>query len=428
MSRESGAPRRVLYCESNSDGTVGGSHRCLLNLIEGLDRSRYEPLAVFCEEHALMPRFRAAAPVFVSTGRPSVRWGSDKRSGVDRLWQPAAVLARRATNALLASMTVLDHVRFLREHRIDLIHLNNSISRHHALMVAARFTGAPVVCHERGLPVYGFSDRQFGRRVALIIPASQWIRARMLEQGVSPANIRVMYDGLDAESIAPAQSSDAVRRSWGLRMDQPVFGMIGNIRHWKGQETVVRALIDVIRRGHDVACVFVGAATEEDQDYLALLNRLISEAGIEANCRFTGYQSDVPSLIDAMDFIVHASVAPEPFGMVVLEAMAQHKAVIGARAGGVTEMVIDGETGLTFPSGDWRSLAAHIVTLLDDRALAARMGERGHHRVVTAFSLARYVADVQAAYDAALAGGPATAPDMKSGALSPFRGTSHRDS
>ena len=94
---------------------------------------------------------------------------------------------------------------------------------------------------------------------------------------------------------------------------------MGNVREWKGQETVVRAMIEVVKRFPDVVCFFVGATTTADEAYLVKLKAIAAKAGIEKNVRFTGYQTDVPSLVTMMEFLIHASVAPEPFGMVVLE-------------------------------------------------------------------------------------------------------------
>ena len=76
----------------------------------------------------------------------------------------------------------------------------------------------------------------------------------------------------------------------------------------------------------------LGAATEGDKPYQDRLDALIDEAGIAANVRFTGYQPDPASFVNMMRFVLHASVQPEPFGMVVLEAMAQRKPVIGSPA------------------------------------------------------------------------------------------------
>src|SRR5690606_34334475 len=118
---------------------------------------------------------------------------------------------------------------------------------------------------------------------------------------------------------------------------------------------------------------------------------------------FTGYQNRVPDFVNMMSVVVHASILPEPFGMVVLEGMAMRKPVIGSAAGGVIEMVVEGETGYTFPPGEPGPLAARLIELLSDPTRAAAMGEAGYQRVIRDFPLDRYAGEIQAAYDGILA-------------------------
>ena len=317
--------KRILYCESNTDGTVGGSHYCLLYLLQHLDRSQFTPTVVFYDNHAIVPKFQAVAETLVlDKDRPS-------------LVSPAVL--RRGVNLVKLAAKVGRQIGFLRQHQIDLVHLNNSITRHHDWMVAALLTGTPCVVHERGLPQYGSVDRFLGKRLAAIIPMSLWIARAMIDQGVAADNIRVMYDGLDPSRFTAAQPGDAVRAAWDVRANQPVIGIVGNIREWKGQDTVARALVDITKVHPDVVCFFVGAATEGDRSYLEHIQATLRDAGIERNARFTGFQENVAQFTALMQVVVHASVQPEPFGMVVLEAMARRKPVVGSRAGGIIEMV-----------------------------------------------------------------------------------------
>lgn len=390
-------PTRVLYCESSADGTIGGSHYCLLYLIQHLDRSRFEPLAIFYEPHALLARFQATTETIVHARDTPVQWG---RSGVLR---PFA----RAMNLLKFGGAVISHVALLRRHRIGLLHLNNSITRHQDWMLAARLAGVPCIVHERGLSEsYSARDRAHARDVDLIIPMSAWIRDHMIAQGIDGRNIRVMYDGLDPASVTVTRSAEEMRTTWQVPAGAPVIGIVGNIRPWKGQETVARAVVEIARTVPDVVCFFVGATTPDDEAYLAGMKSLLAAAGCERNVRFTGYQKDVPNFINMMEVLIHASVDPEPFGMVVLEGMAQRKPVIGSRAGGPVEMILEGETGFTFPPGDAGELAARVLELLGDRERRGRMGGRGYDRLINEFTMSRYMENIHATYQAVLARRP----------------------
>jgi glycosyltransferase involved in cell wall biosynthesis len=395
----------VLYCESSADGTVGGSHYCLLYLIEHLDRTRFEPLVVFYERNAIMHRFQAVAETIIHPQDQPVLWHEGGS---------IAAMAGRVVNFGKFLGVVASHIAFLRRHHIDIVHLNNSITRHQDWALAALLANVPCIVHERGLNrAYTARDRALARRLALIIPMSAWIRDHMVQRGVPGENIRVMYDGLDPDLVKVTTPAVELRRAWGVADHERVIGIVGNVREWKGQETVVRAMVDVTRRFPDVVCFLVGNTTPADLEYLASLKRIAAEAGIERNLRFTGYQQDVPSFMNMMEFVIHASIAPEPFGMVVLEGMARRKAIIGSRAGGVIEMVVEGETGFTCPPGDASTLAARIGDLLQDPARSKRMGEAGYTRLLNDFTISKYMNNIHGTYEAVLDHRPVPAADLR---------------
>lgn len=403
MVSTSSKPRNVLYCESNVDGTIGGSHYCLLGLVENIDRTAFSPLVVFYEDHALVPRFRASADTFVLPQPTPVRWGVGLKGLRGRL----VGVVRRGVNLAKYVGHVLGLVSFLRRHDVALVHQNNSIKRHHDWMMAALLLGIPCIAHERGINHYfSWADRTLARRLARIIPMSQSIMDFMVAGRVAPHNILVLYDGLDPTRVRPARQADSLRQEYGVRPDQPVVCMVGNVRAWKGQETVVQALIEVVRTHQDLICFFVGASTSGDKPYRDKLNAMVAAAGIAGNVRFTGYQADPASFVNMASIVVHASVEPEPFGMVVLEAMAQRKPVIVSRAGGVVEMVVDGETGYTFIPGDATELARYLTDLIADPARAVQMGETGYRRLVESFSMDRYIHAIHAVYRDALGEAP----------------------
>lgn len=387
------SPSRVLYCESSADGTIGGSHYCLLYLLEHLDRSRFDPVVVFYESHKLLPRFQAVAETIVHPQDHPVQWGRSI------LLAPVA----RAVNFARFLGAVWGHIAFLLRHRIDLVHLNNSITRHQDWVLATLVAGIPCIVHERGLSnAYTVRDRVYAGLVDLIIPMSAWIRDHMIDRGVPGDNIRVMYDGLDPAKVQVTTPAESVRAAWHVAPTARVIGIVGNIRPWKGQQTVVEAVIAVTKHFPDLVCFFVGATTPADEAYLARMKARLAEAGAEQNVRFTGYQPDVSNFINMMEFLVHASIEPEPFGMVVLEGMAQRKAVIGSRAGGPVEMILEGETGYTVPPGDPSALAARMIDLLVDPDRCRRMGLRGYERLINEFTMARYMENIHGTYRAIL--------------------------
>jgi glycosyltransferase involved in cell wall biosynthesis len=143
----------------------------------------------------------------------------------------------------------------------------------------------------------------------------------------------------------------------------------------------------------------VGAALFGEEDYTRHLHVLTGELGLEDAVEFTGFRTDVPQLVESMDILVHASILPEPFGQVVIEGMAAGKPVIATDGGGVTEIMVHGVTGLLVKMGDEKEMADAILQLLNDPALAQRMGEAGSRRVIDHFTIQRTADRVQSVYD-----------------------------
>ena len=107
--------------------------------------------------------------------------------------------------------------------------------------------------------------------------------------------------------------------------------------------------------------------------------------GLAGKVGFTGFLEDTPAAMRSLDVIVHASTAPEPFGMVIIEGMACGKAVIASQAGGAAELFIDGEDALAHRPGDAAALARQIQRLASDGQLRRRLGDGGRARCRAAF-------------------------------------------
>ncbi len=387
MTASSSAPTRVLYLEGNTDGTIGGSYFSLLYLIQGLDRTRYEPIVVFQREHVLLPQFRETAAVDLVDKPAPFKIGWIHSPGARRLG-PLLLpfrLLQSGVNALRFVATCVRYARVLRRHRADLLHLNNSITRTHDWMVAARLVGIPCVVHERGInDNFPFPTRQLAPRLAAVLCISQAAHDNLVAHGFDAGNLHVVHNGLDPDMVRPAEAPDAVRRRYGIAPDATVLAMVGNLRAWKGQDVLVRALPAVLRRRSNVVAVFIGEGTPGD-GYVDSLHALIADLGVGPHVVFTGYTRQVPDVLNIADVAVHASVTPEPFGRVLLEAMALRKPLVGSRGGAVTEIVVEGVTGYTFTPGDAGELAERLIDVLDQPDRARAFGDAGYDRLVSTF-------------------------------------------
>lgn len=394
-------PVRVLYCEQNVDGTIGGSYFSLLYLVSGLDKSRFEPIVVFYREHSLLPAFRAAgARVLVWDKAPVFTFARHLPRGFGWLKGPATVAQKGLNFFRSFVVAVYTRARFLRQERIGIVHLNNSIVRNHDWMLAALLTKRRCLTHERGInTVYPWMARVLGRRLDAVVCISEAVRDNLRQRGVDFSNLVTIPNGLDPEVMLAHSTPAELRCAWGVSPDSPLVVMVGNIKSWKGQDTLVRALGGLRRRQPAIRCMFIGATSPLDEDYERRLRELIRSQELESHVIFTGFQEHVADFIAAADIVVHASVLPEPFGRVLLEAMALRRPIVASRAGGVTEIVAEGDTGLLFPPGDHEALSVALRRLLDDRQEGERMGLRGYERLMSRFHVSTNIASTHRVYE-----------------------------
>ena len=397
-SSGAGQPRRILYVEGNTDGTVGGSFFSLFYLVSRLDLSRYRPLVVFRTDNPIIPEFVAAGiETRVIPAQPAVV-----------LPTPIGRIAAKVGNFLqgfvLEPWTL---ARLMRREHIDLVHLNNSITRNHVWMIAARMARVPCVTHERGINAqYLKRSVTLGRGLEAIICISDAVRENFAERGIRGLELVTIPNALDPAELHVRRDPAQVRQEYGLSPERPLVGMVGNIKHWKGQEVLIRALATIRHRFPNVACLLIGDTPRESADYGRHILELVTQLDLTDNVIITGYRKEVADYINAVQILVHASILPEPFGRVLLEGMALRRPLVASGGGAVPEIVINGVTGLLFRPGDADHLAQCLERLLEDPTRARSMGEAGYRRLVDHFSIGRNVSATQQLYDRILASSP----------------------
>jgi glycosyltransferase involved in cell wall biosynthesis len=381
---------RVLYVEGNPDGTVGGSYFSLFYLVRGLDRSRYEPLVVFCKENTLLPKFHEAGieTRIVPPGEP-VRWPG-----------PVGRLLAKAPNFYRGFVSEPRSLAgILRAERIDLVHLNNSIVRNHGWMMGAQLAGIPCLTHERGIHKgYSKRSRLLARRLRAVVCISGAVRDNFVRCGLGHLPLVTIPNALNPADMTPSRTRESVLAELGIPAERTVIGIVGNIRRWKGQEVVIRALAEIREQHPDVVLLLIGDTAREDAGYRRELDTLVQTLGLESRVVVTGFRTDVPDCVNALDVMIHASTDPEPFGRVLLEGMALRKPLVASRGGAVPEIVVDGETGLLFEPGNATELARALSALVGDPSRRAAMGDAGYRRLVAEFGLEGNVTRTQDLY------------------------------
>lgn len=388
--RESSA-KRILYVEGNVDATVGGSYFSLLYLVSGLDRKKYEPIVVFAAKNDLMARFESRGI------RTIVRPLLPPVTSVHRLGRVPVKIINFSRGWLIEPFRL---AALLRRERVSLVHLNNSIIKNHAWMIAAYIARVPCITHERGINPRFLPRAIFlARSLKAIICISGAVQNNFRALGLEKLALVTIHNGLDPTEMRVTRSPINVRTELGLDESCRLVGMVGNIKEWKGQEVVVRAMAKIRQEFPDVVCLLIGDTSPADEAYRNRLATLIEQHQLGSRVLITGYRKDIPNYINALDVQVHASIEPEPFGRVLLEGMALAKPLVASDGGAVQEIVIKGETGMIFRAGSADELASCLEQILSNPQDAAKMGEAGLRRLLSQFSIDQHVAAVQRIYD-----------------------------
>jgi glycosyltransferase involved in cell wall biosynthesis len=160
----------------------------------------------------------------------------------------------------------------------------------------------------------------------------------------------------------------------------------------KGQRHLIEAAHLVVQAVPDARFVILG-----EGDLREHLERLVREHHLEKHVLLPGFRTDVIGCIKGFDVFAMSSVT-EGLGTSLLDAMACSKPIVATTAGGMPEVVVDGETGVLVPPRDHHAMADAIIRLLADESLRAQMGTAGLRRVRERFSLERMIDGTVAVY------------------------------
>jgi glycosyltransferase involved in cell wall biosynthesis len=197
----------------------------------------------------------------------------------------------------------------------------------------------------------------------------------------------VNYNGLnDIHHI------DFIESKVGRESEDFKIGVFGMLRSQKGQIYAINAVRNMIHQGINISLHLFGDGP--DRKYLEME---VKKLGIESFVIFHGDVSSVLSYMNEMDIVLIPSLF-ESFGYVALEAMSLKKPVIASNTGGLTELIVNGETGLLVPVAEVESIKSAIVRYMENRGFAAHCGTKGYERLKTFFTEARMVETISEVY------------------------------
>ncbi len=226
------------------------------------------------------------------------------------------------------------------------------------------------------------------RHAKRLITVSEFAQRALLHEGLPAARVTTIHNGIPVDQYQPTRRGHW-RRALGLPTQEPLAGLIGRFTPWKGQEfflRVAQAWIQQHPRGH---FVLIGGAFNDEQGFEAGLRQFVQTHSLDQRIHFAPFQENVAAALGDLDVVLHTSLRPEPFGRVIIEAMAAGTPVIAARAGGVPEIITDGLDGLLAEPGERASYLGQLERIFSAAPLAKNLAAAAQITVRQRFTVAR---------------------------------------
>jgi len=361
----------------------GGAEWQIYHLLRLLDKDRFQPLLAsvrFADSSLVIDDGdRLIRDEFYSLGVPIYEISEYRRND--------------PSNALALA-------RIIRDLSVDVVHANLYPGETWGRL-AAFLTGVPVIIHKRGMPfltgksTHVLVDWLLNLRTTRIIVPSNAVRDRLI--GLEPLlkdKVNVIYSGVDLNSWKRASSDELIslRRELGISEGEFVITNVARLRKIKGQEYLIRAAPKVIEQYPNTRFLFVGNG--ELQQYLS---DLANSLGIGSRVLFLGARKDIDRILSLTDVFVFPSLQ-ESFGVALVEAALMGVPAVATRVGGITEIVIEGETGLLVPPCDPEALASSVIRLLSEDSLREHMGLKAKECAASRFDIKLTVGKLQEEY------------------------------
>jgi len=373
---------RILFI--STEGYVAGAEKSLLLLLEELVE-RHD-LHVACPgDGPLAERLRC----FVST------WHRLRNGGRSHRYSPQWVVYWLTVSFQIALIALRT--------RPDMIHANN-LHAAFASVPASVLSRTKLIWHVRDVAGPRAAYRLVGYFSSHAVAVSRWVRDYIVNNGTSADKVTVAYNGVAVTNRRPRATvhGQISRRSYGSK-GAFVFGNVGQFVPWKNQMLFLAAAEKVAHVLPKTRFVLVGDDISGRQEsYKRQLQSFVSQRRMSGRVAFRGWHRRESDVYADIDCLVHVA-EEEPFGRVIIEAMAAGVPVIAVGRGGPAEIIEQGRTGILVPPNDVDALRAAMEALARNRNLADRLAAAAYGRVFERFSAEETSLQVEKIYIAVLA-------------------------
>ena len=267
---------------------------------------------------------------------------------------------------------------YCRQHQIDIIHVHSSKSHTLASISATLGNGARIVVSRRvDFPIGNtfFNRWKYNhKQVGAILCVSNVVTERVRAFVTKPEMVKTVYSGIDLNRFSPHADRTYLRNQFKIPLRSTIVGNTSALESEKDYFTFIKVIGNIRRKGFDVVGMIIGKGSQMTE-----LAEFVRSKNLENFIHFSGFRNNIGSIIAGFDIFLMTS-RQEGLGTSVLDAFLCNVPVVSTDAGGLPEMVVDGQTGLLAKVGDDEALAEACVRILQDPHLATTLTRNSYEK------------------------------------------------
>lgn len=382
--------KKILYLHAGAE--MYGADKILLELVEGIDKTKFEPLVILPEKGVLVDELLKRKIDVSVMPYPIVR---------RKYFTPIGIIRFLISYLFYASKLV----SVVRTNHIQIVHVNTTAVWEGVWIKL--FSRAKIIWHVHEIithprVVFRFVSFLLQHFSDKIIAVSDATANHVLRSGLVDANkVFVIHNGIESTTVTDGKG--ALVGDVGIKgtSDYITIGMVGRINSWKGQADFLAAVEPLLYDNSHVRAMMIGSTyTGEEGKKVALEKQIQSfPEGVQDRISLIPFQKNIADYYSMFDIFVLPSTSPDPFPTVVLEAMANSLPVVAYAHGGVTEMVQDDVNGKLVQPNNVHKLSLVIEELINNSQERADFGKMSAIRQHNLFDITQFISSFESIYD-----------------------------
>jgi glycosyltransferase involved in cell wall biosynthesis len=362
---------RVLYVFAALP--VGGAEEVLITEVEGLDKTRFDPLVCVLSEKGPVGE-RIESRGF------------------------SVVALHRMKNHRFDPRIIRDLYRLIKTEKVEVVHTHLYDGNKYGRLAAGLARVPALISHYHNVYArrrikYHLINRVLSTLNDRILAVSQAVKESVVRcDRISPEKIEVLYNGIDPSKFKGDFKDSGARQQFGVTPEDYLIGVVARLEEQKGHMILFGALKRLIPDFPQIKVLVVGDGTLRP-----VLEAKVTEMGLSEQVLFVGTRKDIPAILAALDLFILPSLW-EGFSLAILEALAMGTPVIATAVGGASEVICSGYDGLLIPPGEESSLVAAVREAILDPRKYREMGRKGKETVVRQFTVAHHLTRLQDLY------------------------------